>query len=302
LAIYIDGTLDSSTNTEAIANIDNDADMTAGNNPCVYCDGTHLYCGLLDEIKLATNASGGSPWAGNLGQQPLTNYGVQNPASPWGNALQVDSNTAATLSYRYIESNGAPNIYCTNGAIRFWFKPDWNGGVGPGTNGQLLVLGDGTNSLWSLYVTNSNLLLETGSNNVFVEYFTNVITNFSTNIWEAVTLDYSPTATELFLNGVLAQSGPGITLYPDMADCMSYGFSIGSDHTGNHLAHAQFDELYTYNSPLSSGEILANYIEGLLTANASGGGAGMGQPDWDTYNSLYGMTNASSIQVFTPLH
>ena len=145
------------------------------------------------------NDGGSSPWLGNYGQEPLNAYGLQNPVSPWGNALQVDTNTPANLSYRYMEENGLGNINCINGAVSAWFKPDWNGGVGPGTNGQLLVLGDGTNSLWSLNVdaTGSNLLFETGSNGVFVTYFTNAISSFSSNILKLI--DYWKCAFVLLL-------------------------------------------------------------------------------------------------------
>ena len=244
----------------------------------------------------------GSPWVGNLGQVPLIAYGLQNPVSPWTNALQVDNGTTANLSYRYAESNGLENIHCLNGAVSFWFKPDWNGSAAPGTNGQLLALGDGTNSLWSLYVDapGSNILFQTGSNGVFITYFTNGIASFSSNTWYAVTLDYSTASTALYLNGLLAQSGPGITNYPNIADRMTYGFSLGSDHTGQHEAHACFDEVYTYDSPLSAEEILSNYVEGLLTANSSGG-SGVGQPDWDTYNALNGLNATNGLVVFTPL-
>ena len=61
-----------------------------------------------------------NPWMGNLGEEPLNASDRKNPASPWGGALQVDTNSAANLSYNYGEaSTGAENVRCLNGAVSF---------------------------------------------------------------------------------------------------------------------------------------------------------------------------------------
>jgi hypothetical protein len=272
LTVSIDGNLDNSINAVALANINNTTTMTAGNNPCVGHDGTQYFKGVLDEIKLAINGTNLNPWLGNFGQEPLTDYALQNPFSPWGNALLVESNTAANLSYPYIATNGAANINCINGAVSFWLKPDWNGGTGPGANpGQILEIGD-TNSLdgwWSLGVdpTGSNLSFQSKSNGVLTTYFTQSIASWSSNDWYQLVLDYSTNQTSLFTNGVLAQTGQGMTNYPDINSRLAYGFSIGSNHDGTNQARASFDELATFYCPLNPQEVIDGYLAELTAAN-----------------------------------
>ena len=207
------------------------------------------------------NNGGTGGWLGNLGQVPLNDYGLQNPASPWTNALKIDTNTSANLSYKYAETNGLENIHCINGAVSFWFKPDWNGAVGPGNPGRLLEMGNtnSTNGWWALGVdpTGSTLTFQSESNGVDIIYFSQSITNWSPNDWYQLVLDYSTEETSLYTNGVIAQIGPGIVNYPTISNRLAYGFSIGSDHTGQSQIRGTIDELLTFNCPLSAQQVTA---------------------------------------------
>ena len=49
--LYVDGVLDRSNTTAGTTNISNDADLLAGNGPCVGRDGTTFFDGELDEIE-----------------------------------------------------------------------------------------------------------------------------------------------------------------------------------------------------------------------------------------------------------
>jgi hypothetical protein len=224
---------------------------------------------MLGYWSFDTNAAGS--WLGNNGQQPLEDYGLQNPVSPWGNALQVDTNISANLSYRYTETNGAANINCINGAVSFWFKPDWNGGTGTTRVARFLEMGD-TNSLdgwWFLGVdpSGSNLSFQSESNGVQITYFTQSVTNWSSNSWYQLVLNYSTSQTSLYINGALAQTGPGMTNYPTISERVAYGFSIGSEHDGTHQAQGTFDELATFSCPLSAQAIADSYLAGLAAGN-----------------------------------
>lgn len=208
------------------------------------------------------NFDNSSPWVGNNGQQPLADYELRNPASPWGHALQIDTDTSANLSYPYMQSNGIPNINCINGAISFWFKPDWS--VGPnlsnliGPEAQFIELGDPSSSgWWSLFVdpSSASLIFETKSNSYSTINLSCPITNWSSNDWYQVVLDYSTNETSLYINGVLAQTGPGMTNYPAITNRMAYGFSIGSDHNGQSQIRGTIDEVYTFDCPLSAQEV-----------------------------------------------
>ena len=204
-----------------------------------------------------------NPWMGNLGQEPLNASGLQNPASPWGGALQVDTNSAANLSYNYGEATGAENVHCLNGAVSFWFQPDWNGGIGPRDPARFIEMGDidSTNGWWSLGVdfTGSTLAFQSASNGVLTTYFTEPITNWVAGNWYQLVLDYSAEQTSLYIDGALVQTGPGMVSYPTLANRMAYGFSIGSDHTGQNQIRGIIDEVQTYNCPLNADQIAAGY-------------------------------------------
>ena len=256
LSLYIDGVVDAATNVTTIADLQNSNMMTWG----VGHNGIN-FVGMLQNVTFSLGTPG--PWVGNFDQQPLASYGLQNPPSPWGDALQVDSTNVAYLTYPYMQNNGAANINCINGAVSFWIKPDWNGGAGPGNVGQLLEMGDAesTNGWWSLSVdaTGSTLSFQSESNGVLITYFTQPITNWLANSWYQIVLNYSPLETSLYTNGVLAQIGPGIVNYPTIENRLQYGFSIGSDHDGTDQIHGIIDELATFDCALSSQQIADGY-------------------------------------------
>ncbi len=143
----------------------------------------------------------------------------------------------------------------------FWFKPDWNGGAGPGNAGRLLEMGD-TNSAggwWSLWVdsTGSMLNFQSKSNGALTTYFSQPIGDWYSNGWYQLVLNYSTAGTSLYTNGALAQSGSGMAYYPTISNRMAYGFSVGSDHNGQNQIRGVIDELHAYTCPLSQAEITA---------------------------------------------
>ncbi len=76
---------------------------------------------------------------------------------------------------------------------------------------------------------------------------------WTSNQWHQVAVTYSPTNTALYLDGVLAASGDDIATIP----AFNY-FNIGDDNYGD-VAMGRFDELYTYDFPLSAEQIAADY-------------------------------------------
>ena len=74
-------------------------------------------------------------------QAPLGFAGLTNVPDWSGNAVVVDNPNPAYLAYQAVEANGSANLVPWTGAIRFWFKPDWNSstlnsGTGPGNAGD----------------------------------------------------------------------------------------------------------------------------------------------------------------------
>src|SRR5580692_11383883 len=59
-------------------------------------------------------------WFDVFGDPPLSDTNLTLVSTWDGNGLQVDSSDPAWLNYPF-ESDGYPNLFLTNGTIRFWF-------------------------------------------------------------------------------------------------------------------------------------------------------------------------------------
>ncbi len=193
--------------------------------------------------------------------------------SPLGDfeSVVVDTNVPAWLQYNVWESDGTTNLTVDSGTVTFWFAPgSWAstnaGGTGPGEYGRLLEAGsytpDSSYGLWSIYV-------DSGGNNLYFSAQTNDLSSnlttyvsfpisWTTNVFHFVALTYCATNTTLYLDGVLATNGPGVTVYPG-PDVLTNGFCIGSDTNGIYQAHGLFDLVATYSYPLDSNDVLLNY-------------------------------------------
>ena len=223
----------------------------------------------LDPASVQTNRLGywsfnGTNWLGEQGQQPLTASNVLHVPAWITDGLKVDATNAAILRYRYLETNGTANINCRNGSVRFWFKPDWNSNTNLGSEGSLIEIGakgtaSGTNGWWALYLDayRTNLLFRTETNGAGQTYFTNSV-NWSKWDWTQIVLNYTPTNTALYTNGVLAATNIGVAYYP-ARDIRTNGFTIGSNRDGTNQARGLFEDLETFNYSLTTNEITANY-------------------------------------------
>jgi alpha-tubulin suppressor-like RCC1 family protein len=204
-------------------------------------------------------------WLGEQGQIPLAFTNVQNVAGLHGNALHLDSGSAAFLKYREVENSGAANIDVRNGTIVFSFNPNWSssgaGGTGPGAVGQLLSVGQFTTNAsigcWNVSVSadGNSLSFVTQTNGATA---TNLIApvSFQSNQWYQVALAYTPSNSALYINAApVGANGAGVTLYPDALTRAVNGFNIGSDRNGSDQARGRFDTMETFNYPLTASEI-----------------------------------------------
>ena len=187
------------------------------------------------------------------------------------------------------------NLSPDEGAIRFWFSPAWTSastGLGqrPGHYARLLELttadAQGQAVFWSLYVTpDGNTLFLSGQGpNGPVDYLRLDI-QWQAGEWHLLALSYgsqtflsSPApfprriqtttqavrtdetrATLLHLDGQLAATGQGIPPIPAML-APSASLTIGTDASGNNAADGQFEELSTFDFPLTYWQ-LGSYFE-----------------------------------------
>ena len=81
----------------------------------------------------------------------------------------------------------------------------------------------------------------------------------TSNDWHQLVLTYGPGNSAIFIDGQAVETnGMGVGYYPD-ATALNNGFYIGSDNAGNNQARGQFDELETFNYPLSEAWVESNY-------------------------------------------
>jgi hypothetical protein len=174
-----------------------------------------------------------------------------------------DSTNAAKLAYNYVEADGSFNLNGGEGAVRFWFNPDWNGGTGTGAPGYWFELGDvySPGGGWALESDSfgTGLSFVSGSNGVLTTYLTAPIGGWVSGQWHQVVLSYSASQTLLFLDGAPAASGPGLAFEPDLGTRLADGFTVGSDPSGWGQAGGVFDELATFNCPMTQAEVTTNY-------------------------------------------
>jgi probable HAF family extracellular repeat protein len=217
-------------------------------------------------------------WMGDQGQLPLVASNVADVAS-WtgaGGALLVDTNNAALIAYRTVETNGSCNINLQNGSISFWYKADTT----PHANGRLIEVGafGPTNDWWSLLIDGSGGAIDfcTATNGTVTTNLTAAI-NWSTN-WHQVVVTYSASSSALYFDGAAAQSnGLGVLCWPG-SQVRAQGFAVGSDFaTGLQQMGGEMDELQTYNYPLSANQVATNYANEIALNdpnNPRTGGAG----------------------------
>jgi hypothetical protein len=215
-------------------------------------------------------------WTSDSGYPPISFTNLNFGQLGNGRSLVVDTNIPAWLNYSAYENISGTNLTVLpldSGSVTFWFAPSsWSstnaGGTGPGEWGRLFEVGsytsDSSYGLWSIYV-------DDGGNNLYFSAQTNDLSSslttylsapisWTTNYFHFIALTYSPTNTALYLDGVLATNGPGVTIYPG-PDVLTNGFFIGADETGLYQANGLFNSVATYSYPLSSNDVqtLFNY-------------------------------------------
>lgn len=237
------------------------------------------------------------PGWGDIFDDPALSYTNINLAAGWdseaGTSLSVDTNCPALLSLPVVDAYGDTNISLSEGAISFWFQPNFtsvtDGGAGPTNFASLLTIGlltsNASASCWWLGIdpAGTNLLWLAQSNGAS-EIVLSASIDFDASDWHNVCLAYSNGGCALYLEGTLVTNAAAIAYLPTASDCATYGFIVGSDNSGIYQARGQFQDLETYGAPLSPQEILWNYARAgtsILNAGGSLPGSGGIRPNYD---------------------
>jgi hypothetical protein len=219
-------------------------------------------------VRLAYFKFNTNTFPGEAGQVPLVKTNLNNPASWDGKALLVNSNTPTNLKYKDVETDNSANINLQQGTVRFWFRPDWsgtnNGGSGPGHYARLIELGaytnDATRGQWVIGCNpeGTQILFSTQGGGNETNHFTGTA-SFTSNLWRQVVVTYTGTNSYLYLDGESVTNGAGVTFYPSLTVRAADGLNIGSDRDGYVQAKGMFEELETFNHPLSAATIKADF-------------------------------------------
>lgn len=139
-----------------------------------------------------------------------------------------------------------------DGAVRFWFRPYWSSGAGPGVGARLAELsavgtGDAV-SAWSLVVSpDGSVLSLAGPEGALLQ----TELNWRAEEWHLVSLNFGPSGSALFIDGALVAEGGGTLAVPPSVAA----FSVGSTLTGAGPAGGEFDEFCVFAGPLSESAV-----------------------------------------------
>lgn len=210
-------------------------------------------------------------WHSDLDYPPIsvTNLTVTWMGNVFGSySVMLDSTNPASLRFKVQEDDSTTNLTVAVGTLSLWYAPNWasattnQNGSGPGDWGRLVEVGAYTTNAgygwWSLLLdaggTNIYFMAQTNSGDGVTENYLTAPIDWATNEWHNLVLTYSATNTELYLDGELAASGAGVTVFPG-PEVLTNGFGIGSDPDGWAQARGVFDDIYTYDFPWDSNTV-----------------------------------------------
>ena len=239
-------------------------------------------------MQLASWTFGDTNWLTGSGHSPIALTNIFNVPGGDGNALLVDSPNAAFLRYNVVESDGTTNLTLGTGSLVFWFSPDWSstnaGGTGPGACASLIQVGQYTTNAsygyWCLCIdpAGQNICFIGQTNNGSQATPLTAPIAWTNGSWHQITLTYSSSNSTLYLDGTLVTNGPAALFRPGPT-ALAHGFCIGSDTNGLEQAHGRFDDLATFNYPLT-----VQSVAGL----------------WTLYSVFYGVQVAHAQLVQAP--
>jgi|GEM_PF-759283 len=217
-------------------------------------DASKVILGRLGYWRFNSDAAG---LTGEQGQLPILSV-LPSLTPGWSsNVLGIGSGYSPNrVVFRDVETNGWANINCRMGTVAFWFKPD-NSCAGPGKFLYVGTADEAEGDKWELATENiysgCRLTFKVASNAVTTTVIAAPNT-FAAGKWHHIALTYTNTGSTLYTNGVVAGTGSGVTTYPAL-NFRTNGLVIGNNTAGTSPINGQFDELETFNYPLTAAEI-----------------------------------------------
>ena len=142
------------------------------------------------------------------------------------------------------------------GSIRFWFVPEWTsanaGGGGPGWPATLFEIGawSGQDAVgwWTPQIDSIGTLIHfIARDNRGETIVLSAAISWTVGQWHQLTLAWDPEGeTRLYLDGLFAAAGAGVTMDRLTSFGGTRGLSLGGDVHGERLAQGRFEEVYTF--------------------------------------------------------
>jgi hypothetical protein len=148
------------------------------------------------------------------------------------------------------------------GAIRFWYRPDFSSGSGPGNTATLLELATSNGKTeavwWALVVSPEgnevHLVCQTEKG---AESCLSSKVDWEAGSWHMLTLGFTPTNSALFIDDQIAAVGDGLATIPKEIASITY-LIIGSTLAGESPAQGQIEELSVFSGRKKMQQIMGN--------------------------------------------
>ncbi len=147
-----------------------------------------------------------------------------------------------------------------SGSMRFWFKPDWSSGEGPGGYGTLMSFGKwkappGMSGYWGLSLDPKGERIAFGAQSKDKGMtFIATSVSFMKDNWYEIVLTYDANATWVYIDGKAHGPGQGVSFIPPESALESTGFALGNTPEGHQPVKGLIDGFEIFNYPLSQVE------------------------------------------------
>ena len=198
-----------------------------------------------------------------------------------GYALQRTGEAVVPFIVPALDSSGHTNITSdAGGTLRFWVRPYWSSGAGPGATATLLefdaVSGAETAYAWSLQVSADGntlaLFTQTGAG---VQEALEAAITWQSGISHNVVVNFNSQGTAIFLDGALVAQGAGVAAVPPSVGQLILGSAI----SGTNTAGADFDEFYSFGRWLTQTDV-SLYLDFTASEAALGPISAQEQAQW----------------------
>ena len=201
------------------------------------------------------------------GEEPQNTGMVLSPDfSPGMEGLALRSREPADGMILDLSSDDGPTLPFVNGSIRFWFKPDWNSGDGPGGYGSLMSFGKwntppNMSGYWGLSLDPKGERIQFGAQSEEEgKTFIATSVSFKKDNWYEIVLTYDANATWVYIDGKAHGPGQGISFIPPDSALESTGLAVGNTPQGYQPVKGLIDGFEIFNYPLSNTEHQFKYF------------------------------------------